>query len=101
MGELHLDVYIERMKREFKCEVISGQPQVAYRETISASAPYDYTHKKQSGGSGQFAKVVGTMNPYIPPEDAEDTFRFVNSVVGGRIPKEFIPACEKGFPRST
>ncbi len=95
MGELHLEVYVERMKREFKCEVVTGQPQVAYRETIGAEADYDYTHKKQTGGSGQFAKVVGKIRP-IPAEE-EQNFRFNNKIVGGRIPKEYIPACEKGF----
>ena len=95
MGELHLEVYVERMKREFKCEVVTGQPQVAYRETIGMEAEYDYTHKKQTGGSGQFAKVVGKIRP-IPPEE-EENFKFNNNIVGGRIPREYIPACEKGF----
>jgi elongation factor G len=95
MGELHLDIYIERMKREFNCETIVGQPQVAYRETIAQEASYDYVHKKQTGGSGQFAKVVGKIMPL--PADAEQTFLFENKVVGGRIPKEFIPAVEEGF----
>ena len=95
MGELHLEVYVERMKREFKTEVVTGQPQVAYRETIGSEAEYDYTHKKQTGGSGQFAKVVGKIRP-IPAEE-EENFRFNNNIVGGRIPREYIPACEKGF----
>ncbi|HPI39519.1 MAG TPA: elongation factor G [Pseudobdellovibrionaceae bacterium] len=95
MGELHLDIYIERMKREFNCEVIVGQPQVAYREAISIRADYDYTHKKQTGGSGQFAKVVGAIEPL--PLNSEENFIFENKVVGGRIPKEFIPAVEEGF----
>jgi elongation factor G len=95
MGELHLEIYIERMKREFNCEVIVGQPQVAYRETIGAMAEYDYQHKKQTGGSGQYAKVVGKIEPL--PADATETFMFENSVVGGRIPREFIPAVEEGF----
>jgi elongation factor G len=95
MGELHLEVYIERMKREFACEVIAGKPQVAYRETIGAAADYDYTHKKQTGGSGQFAKVVGRIEPL--PADSELTYMFENKVVGGRIPREFIPAVDKGF----
>lgn len=96
MGELHLEIYIERMKREFNCEVTVGQPQVAYRETIAAEAPYDYTHKKQTGGSGQFAKTVGAIRPLEPQEDGA-VFKFNNKVVGGRIPKEFIPAVEEGF----
>lgn len=95
MGELHLDVYIERMKREFKVETIVGAPQVAYRETIGAEASYDYTHKKQTGGSGQFAKTVGKMRP-IPPEMGIN-YKFNSNIVGGRIPKEFIPAVDKGF----
>jgi elongation factor G len=95
MGELHLEVYIERMKREFNCEVIAGAPQVAYRETISQEAAYDYTHKKQTGGSGQFAKVVGKIEPL--PADAPKPYEFENAVVGGRIPREFIPAVDEGF----
>ncbi len=94
MGELHLEVYIERMKREFKVEVISGQPQVAYRETITKKTPFDYTHKKQTGGSGQFAKVVGEFEPL---EIADKTYEFNNKIVGGKIPREFIPAVDKGF----
>ncbi len=96
MGELHLEIYIERMKREFACEVIVGQPQVAYRETITQLAAYDYQHKKQTGGSGQYAKVVGQILPLEPQEDGA-TFLFENKVVGGRIPREFIPAVEEGF----
>jgi elongation factor G len=92
MGELHLDVYIERMKREYKCEVETGQPQVAYRETISKEINYDYTHKKQSGGRGQYAKLAGI---YRPIESTEG--KFVNDIKGGVIPGQFIPACEKGF----
>lgn len=94
MGELHLEVYIERMKREFKVEVISGQPQVAYRETITKPTNFDYTHKKQTGGSGQFAKVIGE---FAPLEIADKNYEFVNKVVGGKIPREFIPAVDKGF----
>lgn len=96
MGELHLEIYVERMKREFNCEVVVGKPQVAYRETIAQEATYDYTHKKQTGGSGQFAKVVGRITP-LQPGETEGTFLFENKVVGGRIPKEFIPAVEEGF----
>lgn len=97
MGELHLEIYVERMKREFNCEVIVGQPQVAYRETIAQAANYDYTHKKQTGGSGQFAKVIGMIEPLQPDPEKKETFVFENRVVGGRIPREFIPAVEEGF----
>ena len=95
MGELHLNIYIERMKREFKCEVKSGQPQVAYRETITQAVPFEYVHKKQTGGAGQFAKVVGTFNPL--PIESEKHYKFINKITGGRIPKEYIPAVDKGF----
>ncbi|WP_413288610.1 elongation factor G [Bdellovibrio sp. HCB337] len=100
MGELHLEIYVERMKREFNCEVIVGQPQVAYRETIAVEAPFDYTHKKQTGGSGQYAKIVGAVRP-LPAQEDGSVFKFENSVVGGRIPKEFIPAVEEGFKEQT
>ena len=95
MGELHLEVYIERMKREYKAEVETGMPQVAYRETISRMAPFDYTHKKQTGGSGQYGKVVGFMEPL-----KEGHYEFVNDIKGGKIPTEYIPACDKGFQAS-
>jgi len=95
MGELHLEIYIERMKREYACDVNVGKPQVAYRETITKSAPLQFTHKKQTGGSGQFAKIGGTIEPL--PADAVETYEFVDDVVGGVIPREYIPACDKGF----
>ncbi|MCL2723981.1 MAG: elongation factor G [Polyangiaceae bacterium] len=95
MGELHLDIYMERMRREYNCDVIAGKPQVAYRETISRRAEIAYTHKKQTGGSGQYAKVGGYLEPL--PSDAVETYEFVDEITGGAIPREFIPACDKGF----
>jgi elongation factor G len=95
MGELHLDIYMERMRREYSCDVVAGKPQVAYRETISQRAEISYTHKKQTGGSGQYAKIGGFIEPL--PTDAVETYEFVDEIVGGVIPKEFIPACDKGF----
>ncbi len=92
MGELHLEVYIERMKREYKCEVETGMPQVAYREAITQRAEFSYTHKKQTGGSGQYGKIAG----FIEPNEASN-YEFVDSIKGGAIPKEFIPSCDKGF----
>ncbi|WP_437307803.1 elongation factor G [Sorangium sp. So ce388] len=92
MGELHLDVYIERMKREYAAEVVTSPPRVAYRETITRRVDYNYTHKKQTGGSGQYGKVGGYIEPW-----AEAPFQFDDQVVGGAIPREFIPAVEKGF----
>ena len=95
MGELHLEIYIERMKREYACEVIAGKPQVAYRETITQRGEFAYTHKKQTGGSGQFGRVCGYLEP-LPP-DAVERDEFVDDIAGGSIPREFIPAVEKGF----
>ncbi|MDP9218937.1 MAG: elongation factor G [Actinomycetota bacterium] len=95
MGELHLDVLVDRMKREFKVEANVGKPQVAYRETITEKvARYDYTHKKQTGGSGQFAKVQIALEPL--GLDAEQTYEFENKVTGGKIPREFIPSVDAG-----
>ena len=95
MGELHLDIYIERMRREFEVDVIVGAPQVNYREAITSPAEYDYLHKKQTGGSGQFAGVTGSIEPL--PLGNEDDFVFENKIFGGSIPSEHIPACERGF----
>lgn len=93
MGELHLDVYVERMRREYGAEVTTGAPQVAYRETITRKAEFNYVHKKQTGGSGQYARVAGFIEPH--PEGVN--YEFVNAIFGGTIPSEFIPACDKGF----
>ena len=95
MGELHLEVYIERMRREYNSEVVVGKPKVAYREAITERADFNYTHKKQSGGAGQFARVAGYLEP-IPPNSPEPVV-FKSVIVGGVISKEYIPSCEKGF----
>ena len=95
MGELHLEIYLERMKREYNVDAITGAPQVNYREAITTAADYDYLHKKQTGGSGQFAGVAGRIEPLAV--ESETDFEFVNAIFGGKIPAEHIPACEKGF----
>ena len=92
MGELHLDVYIERMLREYKAEVETGMPQVAYREAITLKSEYNYTHKKQTGGAGQYGRVAGYMEPYT-----EGDYEFVDNIKGGSIPVDYIPSCNKGF----
>ncbi|AGN18198.1 elongation factor G [Corynebacterium glutamicum Z188] len=103
MGELHLDVLVDRMKREFKVEANIGDPQVAYRETIRKPVEsLSYTHKKQTGGSGQFAKVIITIEPYAPaPEELEEgesaIYKFENAVTGGRVPREYIPSVDAGI----
>ncbi len=97
MGELHLDILVDRMKREFKVEANVGKPQVAYRETIRRTvAKYGYTHKKQTGGSGQFAKIQITLEPLGETEDGS-MYEFVNAVSGGRIPREYIPSVDAGI----
>jgi elongation factor G len=92
MGELHLDVYVERMRREYQADMETGMPKVAYRETITQRADFNYTHKKQTGGSGQYGRIAGFLEPF-----SEGEFEFVNKITGGAIPTEYIPACEKGF----
>lgn len=91
MGELHLEVYVERMKREYGAEVDTGKPRVAYRETITKKSLFNYTHKKQTGGAGQYGRVAGFMEPH------DEEFEFVNKITGGRIPTQYIPACKQGF----
>ena len=95
MGALHLEVYVERMKREYNCEVITGKPQVAYRESITTTGDFNYTHKKQTGGSGQYGRVAGFMEP-----DTEKDYEFVDAIKGGAIPNEYIPSCDKGFQKA-
>jgi len=92
MGELHLEVYVERMKRDFDAEVVTGFPQVAYREAITREAHFDYTHKKQTGGAGQYGRVAGFLKP-----SEKGGYEFINQVKGGAIPTEFLPAVDKGF----
>ena len=93
MGELHLDIIVDRLKREFKVDANVGAPQVAYRETISKQVDVDYTHKKQTGGSGQFARVKLVVSPC---EEGEE-YSFESKVVGGSVPREYIPGVEKGI----
>jgi elongation factor G len=95
MGELHLDIYVERMRREYKVEVQVGAPKVSYREAPSEKVDFDYKHKKQTGGSGQFAHIKGSLSPI--PSEGEAAFEFEEHIVGGRIPKQFIAPVEKGF----
>ena len=95
MGELHLEIYVERIRREYKVDLQVGAPKVSYREAPTRKAEFNYKHRKQTGGSGQYAHIVGYFEPL--PEDSEENFIFEDEVTGGRIPKNFIPSIEKGF----
>ena len=98
MGELHLEIYVERIKREYNVECEVGAPKVSYREAPSQKTAWEYKHKKQTGGSGQYAHIKGQLE--VLPDDAAEVFEFVDEVVGGRIPREYIPSVEKGFRNS-
>ena len=95
MGELHLEIYVERMRREYNVECTTGKPRVAFRETVTQPANFIYTHKKQTGGAGQFARVIGTIEPMEFDEETGKDIGFENLVMGGNIPNNYIPACEK------
>ncbi|XP_008424012.2 elongation factor G, mitochondrial [Poecilia reticulata] len=95
MGELHLEIYSQRMEREYNCPCVMGKPKVAFRETIDSPVPFDFTHKKQSGGSGQFGKVIGVLEPLDPEHYTK--LEFEDQTVGTNVPKQFVPAVEKGF----
>ncbi|XP_077053457.1 elongation factor G, mitochondrial [Siphateles boraxobius] len=95
MGELHLEIYSQRMEREYNCPCVMGKPKVAFRETVTSAVPFDFTHKKQSGGSGQYGKVVGVLEPLEPENYTK--LEFSDQTVGTNIPKQFVPAVEKGF----
>ncbi|CAJ1065373.1 elongation factor G%2C mitochondrial [Xyrichtys novacula] len=95
MGELHLEIYAQRMEREYNCPCIMGKPKVAFRETITNPVPFDFTHKKQSGGSGQYGKVIGMLEPLEPEHYTK--LEFEDQTIGTNVPKQFIPAVEKGF----
>ncbi|XP_069004283.1 elongation factor G, mitochondrial [Embiotoca jacksoni] len=95
MGELHLEIYSQRMEREYNCPCVMGKPKVAFRETVTSPVPFDFTHKKQSGGSGQFGKVIGVLEPLEPEHFTK--LEFEDQTVGTNVPKQFVPAVEKGF----
>ncbi|KAJ4481260.1 elongation factor G, mitochondrial [Lentinula aciculospora] len=97
MGELHLEIYVERMRREYNVDCITGKPRVAFRETVTSRADFNYTHKKQTGGAGQFAKVIGYIEPMQPDEETGKDTEFVNDILGGAIPEGYFPGVEKGF----
>ena len=100
MGELHLEIYVERMRREYNVECTTGRPRVAYRETINKRADFYYTHKKQSGGAGQYGRVIGHIEPMEKDPETGKDLDFENVVMGGNIPSQYIPAVEKVCIRS-
>lgn len=95
LGELHLEIYAQRMEREYGCPVTLGKPKVAFRETLAAPCEFDYLHKKQSGGSGQYARVIGLMEPLPPTQNT--LLEFSDETMGTNVPKQFVPGVEKGF----
>ena len=95
MGELHLEIYVERMRREYNTDCTTGKPRVAYRETITNRAEFNYTHKKQTGGAGQFGRVIGWIEPTEKDEETGKDVIFTNEVMGTNIPHQFFPGCEK------
>jgi elongation factor G len=97
MGELHLEIYVERMKREYGVSCTTGRPQVAFRETVTERAEFAYTHKKQTGGAGQYARVIGHVEPMEMDADSGKDTGFESVVMGGNVPSNYIPAVEKGF----
>jgi elongation factor G len=101
MGELHLEIYVERMRREYNVDCVTGKPRVAFRETISKRSDFVYVHKKQTGGAGQYAKVCGYIEPMeMDPETGKDVM-FENLIMGGTIPTNYIPAIEKVLLRDS
>lgn len=94
-GELHLEIYAQRMDREYGCPVTLGKPKVAFRETLVSACEFDYLHKKQSGGSGQYARIIGVMEPLSA--DQNTVLEFVDETMGTNVPKQFVPGVEKGF----
>jgi len=97
MGELHLEIYVERINREYGVECITGAPKVNYFETITRPVEVDYTHKKQTGGQGQFAKIIGTIEPLHSDKDYSTEYIFENELIGTNIPSNFVPAIDAGF----